>query len=116
MKEVNISEQPIMYVNLSGNLPAAQLKKFADDFQDKIEALPEITRVDIVGALDQQVNVDVDLNKLQASQPELQRYLAVPSRAKTSPCRAVPSTWAGRSGPCAWPASTCAPPTLPTFS
>ncbi|WP_345054248.1 efflux RND transporter permease subunit [Hymenobacter glaciei] len=67
VKEINISEQPIMFVNLSGNLPAAQLKKFADDFQDKIEALPEITRVDIVGALDQQVNVDVDLNKLRAS-------------------------------------------------
>ncbi|MGI4820405.1 MAG: efflux RND transporter permease subunit, partial [Janthinobacterium lividum] len=68
VQEVNISEQPIMFVNLSGNLPAAQLKKLADDFQDKIEALPEITRVDIVGALEQQVNVDVDLNKLQASQ------------------------------------------------
>ncbi|MET4074386.1 efflux RND transporter permease subunit [Hymenobacter sp. UYCo722] len=67
VKEINISEQPIMFVNLSGNLPTAQLKKFADDFQDKIEALPEITRVDIVGALDQQVNVDVDLNKLRAS-------------------------------------------------
>ncbi|GAB2858028.1 efflux RND transporter permease subunit [Hymenobacter ruber] len=67
VKEINISEQPIMFVNLAGNLPAAQLKKFADDFQDKIEALPEITRVDIVGALDQQVNVDVDLNKLRAS-------------------------------------------------
>jgi multidrug efflux pump subunit AcrB len=68
VQEVNISEQPIMYVNLSGNLPASQLKKMADDFQDKIEALPEITRVDIVGALEQQVNVDVDLTKLQASQ------------------------------------------------
>ena len=68
VKEVNISEQPIMFVNLSGNLPAAQLKKLADDFQDDIEALPEITRVDIVGALEQQVNVNVDLNKLQASQ------------------------------------------------
>jgi multidrug efflux pump subunit AcrB len=68
VQEVNISEQPIMYVNLSGNLPASQLKKMADDFQDKIEALPEITRVDIVGALEQQVNVDVDLQKLQASQ------------------------------------------------
>ena len=67
VKEINISEQPIMFVNLAGNLPAAQLKKFADDFQDKIEALPEITRVDIVGALDKQVNVDVDLNKLRAS-------------------------------------------------
>ena len=67
VKEVNISEQPIMFVNLAGNLPVSQLKKIADDLQDKIEALPEITRVDIVGALDQQVNVDVDLNKLRAS-------------------------------------------------
>ncbi len=67
VNEVNFSELPIMTVNLAGNLPAAQLKKLADDFQDKIEALPEITRVDIIGALEQQVNVDVDLNKLRAS-------------------------------------------------
>ncbi|GAC1588392.1 MAG: efflux RND transporter permease subunit [Hymenobacter sp.] len=67
VKEVNFSEMPIMNINLAGNLPLNQLKKFADEFQDKIEALPEITRVDIVGALDQQVNVDVDLNKLRAS-------------------------------------------------
>jgi len=67
VQEVNLSELPIMTVNLAGNLPAAALKKLADDFQDKIEALPEITRVDIIGALEQQVNVDVDLNKLRAS-------------------------------------------------
>jgi multidrug efflux pump len=67
VQEVNFSEFPIMNINLAGNLPLSQLKKYADDFQDKIEALPEITRVDIVGALEPQVNVDVDLNKLRAS-------------------------------------------------
>ncbi|ALW84253.1 copper transporter [Hymenobacter sedentarius] len=67
VNEVNFSEFPIMNINLAGNLPLNQLKKYADDFQDKIEALPEITRVDIVGALEPQVNVDVDLNKLRAS-------------------------------------------------
>jgi len=67
VQEVNLSELPIMNINLAGNLPVNQLKKYADDFQDKIEALPEITRVDIIGALDQQVNVDVDLNRLRAS-------------------------------------------------
>ncbi|MBC7449266.1 MAG: efflux RND transporter permease subunit, partial [Hymenobacteraceae bacterium] len=68
VKEVSFSEMPIMYVNLSGNLPLVDLKKYADVIQDKIESLPEITRVDIVGALEQQVNVDVDLYKMQASQ------------------------------------------------
>lgn len=67
VKEVSFSEFPIMYVNLSGNLPLVDLKKYADVIQDKIEGLPEITRVDIVGALEQQVNVDVDLYKLQAA-------------------------------------------------
>ncbi|OUJ73743.1 efflux RND transporter permease subunit [Hymenobacter crusticola] len=67
VQEVNLSEVPIMNINLAGNLPLSQLKKYADDFQDRIEALPEITRVDIIGALEQQVNVDVDLNKLRAS-------------------------------------------------
>ncbi|ALD21906.1 efflux RND transporter permease subunit [Hymenobacter sp. DG25A] len=79
VQEVNLSEMPIMTVNLAGNLPVSQLKKFADDFQDKIEALPEITRVDIIGALEQQVNVDVDLNKLRASRlgfSDIQRAIA----------------------------------------
>ncbi|MBX0292748.1 efflux RND transporter permease subunit [Hymenobacter sp. HSC-4F20] len=67
VQEVNLSELPIMNINLAGNLTTSQLKKYADDFQDKIEALPEITRVDIIGALEQQVNVDVDLNRLRAS-------------------------------------------------
>ncbi len=67
VKEVSFSELPIMQVNLSGNLPLVKLKKYADDIQEQIESLPEITRVDIVGALEQQVNVDVDLIKMQAA-------------------------------------------------
>ena len=65
--EVNLSEQPIMNINLAGDLPVQTLKRYADDFQEKIEALPEISRVDIIGALEQQVNVDVDLPKMTAA-------------------------------------------------
>ncbi len=67
VKEVSFSELPIMNVNLSGNLPLVKLKKYADDIQDQIESLPEITRVDIIGALEQQVNVDLDLYKMEAA-------------------------------------------------
>jgi len=35
--------------------------------QDKIESLKEITRVDIVGALNREIQVDVDMYKLQAA-------------------------------------------------
>ena len=36
--EVSFSDQPIMYVNISGNYDQQRLKKFADDMKDRLEA------------------------------------------------------------------------------
>lgn len=68
VQDVNFSEFPIMQVNISGNYSLDQLKNYAEDIQDRIESLTEITRVDIVGALDKEVQVDVDMYKMQAAQ------------------------------------------------
>ena len=65
--EIDISEIPIMNINLSGDYDLQRLKKYAKDAQDKIETLPEITRVDIVGALDREIQIDVDMYKMQAA-------------------------------------------------
>lgn len=65
--DIDFSEIPIMYLNLSGNIDLANLKKYADMLQDRIEALKEITRVDIVGALDREIQIDVDMYKMQAA-------------------------------------------------
>ncbi|MFC6997117.1 efflux RND transporter permease subunit [Rufibacter roseus] len=67
VQEIAFSEMPIMYVNLSGNFSAEKLKQFAEDLQDRMEALPEITRVDIVGALEQEVQVNLDMYKMQVA-------------------------------------------------
>ncbi|ALI98553.1 efflux RND transporter permease subunit [Rufibacter tibetensis] len=67
VQEISFSEMPIMYVNLSGNFSAEKLKQFAEDLQDRIETLPEITRVDIVGALEQEVQVNMDMYKMQVA-------------------------------------------------
>src|ERR1700759_5088974 len=48
--EVSFSDQPIMYVNISGDYDQQRLKKFADDMKDQLEDLPQLNRVDIVGA------------------------------------------------------------------
>ncbi|MCZ0211592.1 efflux RND transporter permease subunit, partial [Streptomyces sp. UMAF16] len=48
--EVSFSDQPIMYVNLSGDYDLQQLKKYADDVKDELENIPQINRVDEVGA------------------------------------------------------------------
>ncbi len=55
-----------MNINLAGNYDPAQLKKFADELKDRIETLPQVRRVDIIGALEREIRVDVDMQKLQA--------------------------------------------------
>ena len=65
--EIDISEIPIMNINLSGDYDLQRLKKYAKDAQDRIETLPEITRVDIVGALDREIQINVDMYKMQAA-------------------------------------------------
>jgi multidrug efflux pump len=67
VKDIDLSELPILYVNLSGNYDLNKLKKYADKIKDKIEALKEIKRVDVVGALDREIQINVDLYKMQAA-------------------------------------------------
>lgn len=67
VKDVDLSEIPIMNINLSGNYNLDRIKKFAELAQDQIEGLKEITRVDILGALDREIQVNVDMYKLQAA-------------------------------------------------
>jgi len=65
--EVSFSEVPIMYVNVSGDYDPARLKKYADDLKDKLEELPQINRVDLVGAPEREFQVNVDNARMQAA-------------------------------------------------
>lgn len=67
VQEMSISEIPIMYVNLSGDFDMMTLKQFADDAQDKLEELPQITRVDIVGAPEREFQINVNNFKMQSA-------------------------------------------------
>ncbi len=66
--DINLSDLPIMYLNISGDYDLKSLKKYAEDIQDQVESLKEISGVDIVGALDQEVQINADLNKMAAAQ------------------------------------------------
>ena len=66
--DIDVSQMPIMNVHLSGDYSLDKLKKYAENLQDKIEGLKEITRVDIVGALDREIKIDVDMYKMQSAE------------------------------------------------
>ncbi len=65
--ELNFAELvPILNINLSGDFTADQLKAYAEYLEDEIEALPEISKVDIRGVDDKEVRVLLNSQKMQA--------------------------------------------------
>tara|TARA_Y100000385_G_scaffold153487_1_gene159270 strand:+ start:17464 stop:20721 length:3258 start_codon:yes stop_codon:yes gene_type:complete len=67
--EMNFSEQmPIMNINLSGDFSMDQLKEYGEYLEDEIEKLAEISSVDIRGIQEKELEVAVDLYKMEASE------------------------------------------------
>lgn len=64
--EINLSEIPIMSVNISGDYSNDQLRKYAEYLEDEIEELKEISKVDLKGALEREMKIEVDLLKMQS--------------------------------------------------
>ncbi len=65
--EFDISDIPIMNVNISGDFSLDKLKDYADRIKERVEEMREITRVDLVGALEKEVQVNVDKYKMAAA-------------------------------------------------
>lgn len=65
--EVNFSELPILYINLAGKMDLNKLKKYADDMKDKIEGMKEISKVVMVGDLEREIQINIDMYKMQAA-------------------------------------------------
>jgi multidrug efflux pump len=63
--EINLSEFPIMQVNLSGEYGLVRLKEIGEQMQTRFEQLPQVLRADLRGGLEREVKVDVDLPRLQ---------------------------------------------------
>jgi multidrug efflux pump len=67
VNDIDLSEMPILYVNISGNYDLKLLKNYADRVQDEIEELKEVKRADMVGALEREIQINVDMYKMASS-------------------------------------------------
>lgn len=68
VSDFNFSEMPVMSVNISGDYPNEQLRNYAEYLEEKIEDIKEIQAVDLKGALDREVKIEVDLPRMEAMQ------------------------------------------------
>jgi multidrug efflux pump subunit AcrB len=62
--EIDLDDFPIMTVNLGAEYPVSRLTEVAERLQDDIEAASGIREVEIVGNIEREVRVDVDLAAL----------------------------------------------------
>ncbi len=67
VQKVEFSDFPILQVNVSGDYDLATIKKYAEKIQDEIEELPEVSKVDIIGAPEREIQINIDMYKMQAA-------------------------------------------------
>lgn len=67
IKELAFSELPILYINMAGDMELTRLKEYADDLKDRIEGMKEITEVKLVGAPEREIQINLDMYKMQAA-------------------------------------------------
>ena len=65
VSEIDLQEFPIMSVNLAAPYSLERLKQVAEDLAEEIEAIPNILEVPLVGGLEREVQVNVNLHALQ---------------------------------------------------
>ncbi len=70
--EINFSEIPIVTVNIAGDIPADELKEYGEFVKDRLETLKQVSEINLKGALDKEVQVDIDLLKMQSLQVSFQ--------------------------------------------
>jgi multidrug efflux pump len=68
VSDIDLTELPIMFVNISGNYTISELKSYAEYLQDEFEKLPEISKADIRGAMEREIRIDADIHKMTAMQ------------------------------------------------
>ncbi|MEL6630332.1 MAG: efflux RND transporter permease subunit, partial [Bacteroidota bacterium] len=69
VNDINLSEIPIMFLNVSGPFDNVTLKRYAEQLEEAIESelSNSILRVDLVGAPQREVQINVDLYKMEAA-------------------------------------------------
>ncbi|MBF0236418.1 MAG: efflux RND transporter permease subunit [SAR324 cluster bacterium] len=65
VNEIKLSEQPMMIINLSGEIGLYRLKEVAEELKDQIETIPGILEVRRVGGLEREIRVYANPEKLR---------------------------------------------------
>ena len=71
VKDIDLSEFPFINVNIYGDFSLDELKKYADNLDDLFSGISEVSKVEIQGIADKEVQVNVDVHKMDAMEISL---------------------------------------------
>ena len=66
VSEINIAEFPIIMINISGQVSPVVLKGIAEKLEDQIKAVPGVLAVDVLGALEREIRIEMDPDRVAA--------------------------------------------------
>ncbi len=64
--DIDLSEFPVININLSGDFSIVELKDYAEDLKDEIETIYEVSKVNITGITDREVRINLDPFKMSS--------------------------------------------------
>ncbi len=64
IREINLAEFPIMQISISGDVSPFQLKEIADALEDQLEMVPGVLRADVRGALEREIRLEIDPDRV----------------------------------------------------
>jgi multidrug efflux pump len=73
--EFDLDDFPIMVINLSADYPLSRLTRVSERLQDVLETLPGVREVDLIGGIEREVQVNVDLNALNGYNLSFQQLI-----------------------------------------
>lgn len=70
--EINASDFPIVTVNMSGDFPPEDLRRYAELMEDELENVDGISEVDLKGVQEREIEIAVDVRKMESLQISFQ--------------------------------------------
>lgn len=71
---------PVIAIAITGEMPATELKNYAEELKDELQLLPEISQVTISGFSDRQIRIELDQQALQQFNLSIDQVSAIVSR------------------------------------
>ncbi|MCP9236264.1 efflux RND transporter permease subunit [Lewinella sp. JB7] len=70
--EINLSKFPIVTINMSGDFPPEELRRYAELMEDELENVDGVSAVNLKGIQEREIEIAVDVRKMESLQISFQ--------------------------------------------